>query len=228
MLGGGDRRHWRATSVTAAPAFPMSWLYRLQSRVNLTGAEGTAIVVLALALAGGAAARYVVASTAPPPPALYAPAGTTSAPTTGTPATVPLVTPVAAVSAPDPLATSGAPAAEAFALPEEDVHAASASGGDASAASGVSEAALVAQAVVELSEQRSAARSGRKPPPVPTNLNSGSFEELQRLPRVGPAMAARIIAYRQEVGPFRRPEDIMEVRGIGERTFEQMAPWIRL
>ena len=142
------------------------------------------------------------------------------------------MTPVVAVSAPAAAPDSLRPAAtpesavDAFAAPSEEAHDEPASGGEAS--SGASEAALVAQAVVELSEQRSAARSGRKPPPSPTNVNTGSFEELQRLPRVGPAMAARIIAYRQEVGPFRRPEDLMEVRGIGERTFERMAPWIRL
>lgn len=205
----------------------MSWLYRLQSRLNLTGAEGAALVVLALALAGGAVARHVVAGAAPPPPALYAAADTTSATGTAAPAGVPLVTPVVAVPSPDSLAPGEAPASavEAFAAPEGDVHGEPPSVGEASDAS---EAALVAQAVVELSERRSAARSGRKPPPEPTNINTGGFEDLQRLPRVGPAMAARIIAYRQEVGHFRRPEDIMEVRGIGERTFEQMAPWIRL
>jgi len=208
----------------------MPWLYRLQSRVNLTGAEGTALVVLALALAGGLVARHLVASAAPVPPALYAATNASgAAPAGGSPAAVPLVTPVAAVSAPaaDSLSPAESPASavEAFAEPLTEE---AAPAGESPAASGASEAALVAQAVVELSEQRSSARSGRKPPPIPTNLNTGNFDELQRLPRVGPAMAARIIAYRQEIGPFRRPEDIMEVRGIGERTFEQMAPWIRL
>ncbi len=211
----------------------MSWFYRLQSRVNLTGAEGTALVVLALALAGGLVARHLVASTAPPPPALYAAADAAFVATGAgqAPTAVPLFTPVAAVSPPAVAADSLVPAdlpesaTEAFSEPASDEGSTAA---EAPTAAGASEAALVAQAVVELSERQSSARSGRKPPPVPTNINTAGFEDLQRLPRVGPAMAARIIAYRQEVGRFRRPEDIMEVRGIGERTFEQMAPWIRL
>ena len=77
--------------------------------------------------------------------------------------------------------------------------------------------------------EASAARSrGRKPPPVPTNLNTATEAELQRLPRVGPAIAARIVAYRQANGRFQHPEDIQEVKGIGPKTFEKMAPWIRL
>lgn len=199
----------------------MPWLYRLQSRVNLTGAEGTTIVVLVLALAGGFVARHLVASAAPPPPALYAAADAAfaTADAGSAPAAVPLFTPVSASPAPAAASDSAAMAADTLGL------------GPATAAfvsetPVADEAALVAEAVVEMSARRS--RSGRKPPPEPTNINTAGLDELQRLPRVGPAIAARIIAYRQEVGRFRRPEDIMEVRGIGERTFERMAPWIRL
>jgi competence protein ComEA len=200
----------------------MPWLYRLQSRVNLTGAEGTALVVLALALAGGLVARHLVASAAPPPPALYAAADAAfvAADAGHAPAAVPLLTPVSTAS-------HAAVAADSLALAAADTSGAGpATAAFADAAPSADEAALVAEAVVEMSARQS--RSGRKPPPEPTNINTAGLDELQRLPRVGPAIAARIIAYRQEVGRFRRPEDIMEVRGIGERTFERMAPWIRL
>lgn len=54
------------------------------------------------------------------------------------------------------------------------------------------------------------------------NLNSASAEELQRLPGVGPAMAARILGYRKESGGFKTVDDLNEVRGIGEKTFARL------
>lgn len=86
-------------------------------------------------------------------------------------------------------------------------------------------AAALADAEVEAA---AAPRRVGKQDPVPTNLNTASEAELQRLPRIGPALAARIVAYRQEHGPFRRPEDVTNVRGIGEKTLEKLAPWIHI
>lgn len=58
------------------------------------------------------------------------------------------------------------------------------------------------------------------------NLNAASLAELEKLPGVGPATAARIVEYRQKSGPFRRIEDLMNVRGIGEKTFLRLKPLI--
>lgn len=51
------------------------------------------------------------------------------------------------------------------------------------------------------------------------NLNTAQSEELQTLPRVGPALAQRILDWRAEHGRFARREDLMSVSGIGEKTF---------
>lgn len=62
--------------------------------------------------------------------------------------------------------------------------------------------------------------------PVRMNLNTASGALLQRLPRIGPALAGRIIAYREANGPFQRIEHIVRVRGIGDKTFEKLAPYL--
>lgn len=59
------------------------------------------------------------------------------------------------------------------------------------------------------------------------NINTANAEELQRLPGVGPATAARILEYRKEIGSFSSPEQLMDVSGIGEKKFEKMQPFVR-
>ena len=52
------------------------------------------------------------------------------------------------------------------------------------------------------------------------NINTAGIEELVQLDRVGQKYAERIVAYRDTNGPFEAPEEIMQVAGIGEKTFE--------
>ncbi|MFH1935568.1 MAG: helix-hairpin-helix domain-containing protein [Pseudomonadota bacterium] len=52
------------------------------------------------------------------------------------------------------------------------------------------------------------------------NINKASSVELTQLKRIGPKLSERIVEYREKHGPFERPEDIMQVRGIGPKTFE--------
>jgi competence protein ComEA len=54
------------------------------------------------------------------------------------------------------------------------------------------------------------------------NINYASTEELELLPGIGPVLAQRIIAYRDEYGPFTHIEDIMNVEGIGKKRFEDI------
>ncbi|MGB5748862.1 MAG: helix-hairpin-helix domain-containing protein [Desulfobacterales bacterium] len=52
------------------------------------------------------------------------------------------------------------------------------------------------------------------------NVNTASAEELAQLKGIGPSHAAKIVAYREKNGPFKMPEDLVQVPGIGQKTFE--------
>ena len=54
------------------------------------------------------------------------------------------------------------------------------------------------------------------------NINSASKTELQKLSRIGPKKAERIIKYRLEHGDFKRVEDLAKVKGIGKKTVENL------
>jgi len=53
----------------------------------------------------------------------------------------------------------------------------------------------------------------------PININKANLEELQVLPKIGPAMAKRIVEFRQANGPFKNTSEIMNVKGIGKKTY---------
>ena len=78
-------------------------------------------------------------------------------------------------------------------------------------------------------ERRTAIRPGLSPahpisrPGRPrVNLNTASAAELETLPGIGKALAARIIEHRQKFGPFRRVEHLIVVPGISDRRFRAM------
>lgn len=70
------------------------------------------------------------------------------------------------------------------------------------------------------------------PPPAPqpsggVDPNAAGLSALIALPGVGPALARRILADRERNGPYRRPEDLLRVRGIGPATLDKMRPRLR-
>ena len=60
--------------------------------------------------------------------------------------------------------------------------------------------------------------------PSPLNLNSATEAQLEALPGIGPATASRIIEYRKKNGAFKKAEDLMNVKGIGEKSFLKLKP----
>jgi competence protein ComEA len=67
-----------------------------------------------------------------------------------------------------------------------------------------------------------AQKSNAGQPSEKVNLNSASAEQLQALPGIGPATAKSIIEHRTKVGKFSRIEEIINVKGIGEKKFQKI------
>lgn len=65
-----------------------------------------------------------------------------------------------------------------------------------------------------------------KAPAHPINLNTATATELTQLPKVGAKAAERIVAYRKQHGGFQRNEDLMSVKGIGEKSFLKLKPFV--
>jgi competence protein ComEA len=71
--------------------------------------------------------------------------------------------------------------------------------------------------VVDAETQAAAATRGGAEAPV--NLNTATVAELETLPGIGRRTAERIVEYRQKAGGFKKIEELMNVRGIGEKSF---------
>ncbi|MBM7410725.1 competence protein ComEA [Clavibacter michiganensis] len=70
--------------------------------------------------------------------------------------------------------------------------------------------------------------AGSASPSAPVDLNTATAEQLETLPRVGPSLAARIIAWRSAHGRFARVADLGRVPGIGDRTLASLTPLVRV
>jgi len=61
---------------------------------------------------------------------------------------------------------------------------------------------------------------------APLNLNAATVAQLEALPGIGRSTAERIVEYRQKSGGFKKAEDLMNVRGIGEKNFLKLKPLV--
>ena len=92
--------------------------------------------------------------------------------------------------------------------------------------------AIVAIAAIPAAAQQATAASSSKPaaaktaaaPAAPVNLNTATQPQLEALPGIGPKVAERILEYRQKNGSFKKIEDVMNVKGIGEKSFLKLKP----
>jgi competence protein ComEA len=89
----------------------------------------------------------------------------------------------------------------------------------------VEEETLVAREVAGSTASAPAEAPVEEAPPAegstPVNVNTADYESLVALPGIGPALAQRIIAYREEHGPFASVEELQEVQGIGPRNLDE-------
>lgn len=84
----------------------------------------------------------------------------------------------------------------------------------------VSDAALSEDTMAETEPAENTAAEWR------VNINTGTLEELDLIPGVGPVIAQRIIDYRTENGPFTDVSELTNVKGIGDTTLEKMLDYI--
>jgi len=92
-------------------------------------------------------------------------------------------------------------------------------------------AALIAlQPSAATAQTARAARTAAKPatPSAPVNINTASAADLDALPGIGAKTAALIVEYRQKNGPFKKVEELMNVRGIGEKNFLKLKPQLTI
>jgi competence protein ComEA len=78
-------------------------------------------------------------------------------------------------------------------------------------------------AYTTVQEARPAAASAQ-----PVNVNTATVAQFEALPGIGPSMAQRIVAYRDKNGPFKKLDDLMNIQGIGEKSFLKLRPLLTI
>lgn len=84
------------------------------------------------------------------------------------------------------------------------------------------QAPLSTPAATVLEKQKQRLLSGK------ININQAMESEIARLPRIGPVLAQRIVAYRLEHGPFQSTGDLLKVKGIGKKTLTKIEAYLAI
>ena len=66
----------------------------------------------------------------------------------------------------------------------------------------------------------------KKPPEKPVNINTANSEQLQQVPGIGPATAQKILQMRRSYGPFKSVDDLLAIRGLGEKRLNKMRKYL--
>ena len=85
---------------------------------------------------------------------------------------------------------------------------------------------LLASPALAGTTQQSAEQTAASPAKPAINLNTATIEQLETLPGIGRKTAERILEYRTKSGGFKRIEDLMNVKGIGEKSFLKLKPLV--
>jgi competence protein ComEA len=84
----------------------------------------------------------------------------------------------------------------------------------------------LALAMAALLASAPAIAAGKPAPTAKVNINTATVEQLTTLPGVGPKLAARVVEYRQKAGSFRSTQELMNVKGIGEKNFAKIEAYL--
>ena len=87
----------------------------------------------------------------------------------------------------------------------------------------------IVAAALALALTLSAGMAAAAAKPAPTgkvNINAASAEQLSALPGIGAKLAARIVEHRQKSGAFKSVQELMTVKGVGEKNFEKLQPYL--
>lgn len=87
-------------------------------------------------------------------------------------------------------------------------------------------AAIALSAAAAGAQGRATAPKATATAAAPVNLNTATLDQLATIPGIGVKTAERIIAYREKNGGFKKIEDLMNVSGVGEKSFLKMKPLI--